>query len=98
RRRLRAGGYEHLDVGFADLVTVRPRGELGDLGGEVDQVLSDQLDEEPAGLRPGARAFAGELFGDPPTQLAARCLVDDDVAGLRARFRQRGLLLDPLAD
>ena len=89
---------EQLDLVLADLVVSGPDGELLDLGGELLQVVADELDQGAGGLGGRLDPVARELLADPPRQLTLRDLVDQDNALLCQRLREGSVLAEAFAD
>ena len=75
-----------------------PRRDLVDFGRELFRVVSDDLDEQPHGVGIGLDAAPVELRRDPFGHTALRHVEDKDVAGLRAGFRERRVLLQLRGD
>src|SRR5206468_1940023 len=88
-----APGGERVDVALTDLGARGPRRQLVDLGLELVEVVADELDEPRARLVCRTRADARELLARPLREVALRHVVDEHVARLRARLRERRVAL-----
>ena len=98
RRRLGDGRDEQLDLVLADRLVPGPERELVDLVRELVEVLPDEVDQSGARVGLGARARLAEAVGDPLVDVALRDLVREHLPRLRARLRQRRVLLQLLGD
>ena len=85
---------ELLDLGHADRLALRPGRDLVDLVREaVEILLADVLDQERARVRLGLDAGLPEALGDPGDPASLGDVVEQQVAALRARLRDRRVLL-----
>ena len=95
RRHVGERRDELLDLGHADRLALRPGRDLVDLVREpVEIFLADVLDQERARVRLGLHPGLPEALGNPGDPAALGDVVDQQVAGLRTRLRDRSVLLD----
>ena len=97
-RRFGPPDGELLDRRARDLLAVRPRRELLDLGGEIADIVPDRLDERAARVAVDGRVEARELLADPVRKLFLRHVVGEELACLGDGLGERRVLLDPIPD
>ena len=90
---LGAARREQLDLFGADWLPTRPGRDLVDLARKLLGIVAHDLDQQARGFGVDADAAVPELLRHPIAHPPLRHVVHEHVAGLGARFRERGILL-----